>query len=324
MAPGVHRLETSEVVSYLKEVVTPRLGYPEPGTFEPLNEESKITVIRWHTPSGETLYARFWGGRQKKDPVLQQLGAGRELEAAGLTIPRVVFADRSRATAMRWGFETTVETSAPEVAMTPDGNAEQLPLLARDLARLHTRRSDRWGRPWIPGASTAQPPRSHWQTRLKAFRKRITPRSTGLSAGEIASCMERLEEGIQRQANYEPVLVHGDLFRGHIYVGEDGGLTWIDLETVKYGLPEWDLGNIRLWLNAEEFDRFLETYQQARGEALDPDRIETAGLYAHMRRLYKRVRKARVSKEKRRRAQIGDRACEKVEQTLRELMAQVV
>lgn len=291
------RLRPSELVPYLQSEVSPRLGIRQPGTMEPLVQESTITVVRWTAEPRGTFYARFWGGRQSREPVLRHAGAVREMRAAGLNTPEIVLADRSWATALRWGFECTVETAAPGAALSVSRDSDQIALLARDLARLHTRKGNDWGRPWIPGGSTPQPPRSDWERRLESFRGRITPDTSGLARVELARCFDAMRDYIDRQLERRPVLIHGDVFRNHVYVRDDGSLTWIDLETVKYGLPEWDLGNARLWLNAETFELLIHGYEVARGESVDRTQIRMAALYSQVKGLYKRIRKTRLLEE---------------------------
>jgi hypothetical protein len=47
-----------------------------------------------------------------------------------------------------------------------------------------------------------------------------------------------------------------------------------------------------------EFDRLIRFYQERRGEALDERRILASALYSQFKRLYKRIRKSRVARER--------------------------
>lgn len=294
LSPGVRRVGTAEASAYLREVAAARLSIGAAAPQTRMRAGANTAVIRWDTAERGTLYARIWPGDRKDRPVLQHVKAAEELGAAGLRTPEILFSDDTAATLRRWGLEAVVERAAAGRPMNDlEGyRADALAQLARELARMHGRRSELWGRPWIPGRG-ARDPREHWAARVTRFRERVPAASTSLSAEEYEASLGRLEKELRGAEPGRASLIHGDVSQGHVFVGEQPGLVWIDFGTVQYGAAEQDLAPVTRWLAPFALQKFLEAYEEARGEAVDWGRVRTFALLMHWERLNSRVQQRR-------------------------------
>lgn len=294
VAPGVNRIATPQAVAYLQDVVAPRLGIPPMGDFRRVRAGANTAVVRWRTASGDVVYARIWPWKRQHHPVRQHREAAALLLAAGLHTPEILFSDDSTSLIAQWGVEVLVEREAAGGPLhhLADERPEVFVSLARDLARLHTREGPAWNKPWLPRGG-AESPSNFWNERLARFRERITPKSTSLTADEIAASLDLLRRGLEVAARRPPRLVHGDVSPSHVFVDEAGRLMWIDLETVHYGAAEEDLAAVFRWLPPRLFPAFLDTYAAATGRPVDPAALRTFRLFLHWERLNSRVQQAR-------------------------------
>jgi aminoglycoside phosphotransferase (APT) family kinase protein len=290
----VRRIGEDDAAAYLRAAAVPALGLNGAGSFARVASGANTAVIRWDAGEAGVFFARLWPWRQKTRPVVQHRTAAAMLREAGLATPDILFEDDTLATARRWGVEAVVERSAPGRPLSGIPHEEETDwagTLADELARVHARPGATWGRPWLPGG--ARRPLPYWEGRIGKFRRRITPETSGLEAGEIEKALGELGSGLRSQAGRPPMLIHGDVSPAHLFADGAGGLVWIDFETVEYGAPEWDLATVGMWVRDRQFEIFMERYERAAGRRVDAETLRVFTLLMQWERLNSRVQRRR-------------------------------
>lgn len=294
------RMGTPDAVACLERHVAPALGLTGEGRFERIRTGANTPVLRWTTAREGVLYARVWPWKRQNSPVRQHREAADLLARAGLRMPEVLFADDSTATVTRWGVEILVEREAegPSLKHAGEARAEGLLRLLEDLGRLHSIEGARWHKPWHrkQGYDDAM---TWWRDRLERFCERITPETSGLSREEIETGLAMMREGLAVAARGAPVAVYGDVSQNHAFLHPDGGLTWIDLETVHFSRPEEDLAAVGRMLKGRFGTGFIEIYERAAGREVDREALRTFSLLLHWERLNSRVQQSRRRRERR-------------------------
>ncbi len=283
---------------YLRRRVAPALGFEdEPIELETPESGAIALVRRWKTRLRGDLYVRAWPWDPGRTPAREQATVAWLFVKAGLKTPETLFVDDSLWTMRRWRLEATVETAAhgePLDAARPDHRAA-LERLAPELGLLHQQTAPAWGKPWRPENERAQP-RAYWAERLRKFRLRLTPETCGLGAEQLRQGLDQLERRLEALRLRWPVLLHGDIHGGHLFVSPVGALTWIDFGASQYGLAEQDLADVRAKLiGPAAFEGFLERYQAVarREPPIDPEAITTFGLLRLWEGLNSRVTRRR-------------------------------
>lgn len=294
LARRIARLDTRKAVACLENHVASALGLSGSGEFERMQAGANTTVFRWRTECEGVLYARLWRWKRQDGPVRQHQEAVSLLGRAGLRTPELLFADDSTATIARWGVEILVERAAegPSLKQAGERKEEGILRLLEDLARLHTIEGEQWHKPWHrkQGFENAM---TYWEDRLERFRERITPETSGLEPSEIEAGLRLTREGLAAAARHKPVAVYGDVSLAHAYLHSDGGLTWIDLETVHFSRPEEDLAAVARMLKGFAGAEFIEKYEAAGARKVDREALRTFSLLLHWERLNSRVQQLR-------------------------------
>lgn len=288
----IRKVPFSEVTDYLATHVAPQLGLSSPGTFTLVKEEPRPAVVRWETPALGAIFARVWRGRQNTHPILQQIAGGEKLRAAGLAVPDIVFRDDSWKTALRWDLEAVIEQSARGVSLRQVPSEIALPLVARDLARLHAQKGPSWNRPWLPDGSSSSPIPNWWQRRnMDSLGNSMKDVCGHLNPNEIDESLSLLKAGVSNLRSRQPALLHGDVKPGNIFLDDHEALTWIDFEWVHYGIPEWDIARVlEEWTAPGNHDEFLNAYAEVGGVPPDFEQIRTFFLLKYWKRLVKHSR----------------------------------
>lgn len=279
---------------YLRSVAAPMIGIDGNSIELEKVDTGTVTVVRgWPTREHGVLYVRAWPSDPAECPARGHAEAAHLFFEAGLRVPKVLHADDSHATRFRWRFEVVIETEAPGEPFN-DRRAEHarlMPRIAVELAHLHSGFSTDWGRIWRDNDELSDP-RAYWASRIRKLRDRIVPGSCGLSEEQIREGIDRLERRIAELKLDKPALLHGDIVRTHVRVGQAGEITWIDFGRVHCGMPELDLSAVRLALCPEDFPKFLEFYSgNLKGRSIDIEAIHTFAQLTLWERLYSRIRR---------------------------------
>ena len=289
---------------YLKNRVAEELGLQEePIELERVRGGANTVVRRWVTSREGVLFLRAWPWNPAKRRARGHRVASELLSKAGLATPRILFSDDSFATMRRWRLEAVVEKASGGLPLDPKSSdfQDSMAEVARQLARLHAVQGPQWGSPWRPSNAFVNP-RVYWADRLRKFELRINPETSGLSGAQIDRGLAQLRDRLLAVALRQPSLIHGDVGFGHVFVAPENKITWIDFGTVRYGVPEQDLADVRMNMcDAAGFERFLAAYRRHGQEekAIDTGAIITFRLLALWERLNSRIQKRRHRRERR-------------------------
>lgn len=289
---------------YLKNRVAKELSLQEePIELERIHGGANTVVRRWVTSCEGALFLRVWPWNPAKRRAKGHRVASELLNKAGLATPRILFSDDSFATMRRWRLEAVVEKAAGGSPLDPQSSdfQDSMAQVALQLARLHAVQGAQWGTPWRPSNEFADP-RAYWADRLRKFKLRINSETSGLSGEEIERGLAQLRDRLLAVALHQPSLIHGDVGFSHIFVAPEREITWIDFGTVRYGVPEQDLADVRMNMCDEAgFERFLASYRRhEQGKnAIDTEAIITFRLLALWERLNSRIQKRRHRRERR-------------------------
>lgn len=294
-SPSSHKV-AERLPVFLRAEALRALGLEgEAVTLDKVETGNITTVRRWVTHARGTLYVRAWPADPIRRPALGHRTASEALTGAGLRVPELVWSEDSFAALRRWRMEVTIEARAPGEPLA--GNMgrirDYLPEIARQLAALHSQRSVIWGTPWRLD-NPMEDPRAYWAIRIKKFRNRISPATSELTEPQIERGIGQLETRLRSLPLTWPSLVHGDVNAGHIFLGPDGKLTWIDFGTAHYGLPEQDLADVRGKLfEGGDFTEFLKIYAKCLRDdrPVDSEAIKTFAILALWERLNSRVQR---------------------------------
>ncbi len=292
--PVSQRRLGERIAPYLQREVLPQLDWGEQEIKIESAESGVNTLLRrWiGTPEG-TLYVRAWPWNPRSHPAREHATISGLFRQAGLSVPRVLFADQSFRTMRRWRLECVIETAATGENFDPRRTEHHALLddLASQTARLHGQTGPAWGKPWRT-ENEGSDPRAYWRGRLEKFRERLPSHLVRLSPVEFDAALANLETGLGAIQLQVPVLLHGEIRSKHLFVAPDGKITWIDFGTAQYGLPEQDLASARALFSGETYENFLRAYlRHARPDRpMDRGAIDTFSLLRTWERFHSRIR----------------------------------
>jgi hypothetical protein len=263
--PSTNRLG-ERLPSYIDEHIRPALDLKdETVQIEPLDAGEGEIARRWRTRTKGILRVRAWPWEPERRLVQEHQHVKGLFDGLGLRTPQVLLADDSFATMRRWRLEALVEREPDGEVFDPrqPEHAKLIEKFAQELAKLHSQSSVQWGKPWRP-KNPIEKPREYWTARLRKFKTRINPETCRMGPAVIERGLEQLKKRAERMELGFPALIHANLHRQSVYAGAEGELIWIGFTTVQYGMPEYDLAQVRVGLmGPEQFAQFAQAYRRA-------------------------------------------------------------
>ncbi len=266
------------------------------GILEEFQTGRRTLTLAWEHSAFGPLVVRAWKADEKGCPARHCATASKIVGAAGIPVAEIVHTDDSAATRCEYGIEIGIERRAPgrtmvrRKAVSDDG---VLRLIGSQLARLHAQTNDAWGRPWM-ARNPMKNPKAHYLERLQRYSADIGTGLRTIGAEDFRAIVETTRRQIERFDFATPRLCHGDFFAANLIQSDDGGVTWIDFETVHYGLAGMDLVSAQRWLGPlRQFETFREAYEAERGVSLadsEEERVLSARL-SMLHKLASRVRR---------------------------------
>jgi len=283
---------------YLARDERARALWPEGGAavdLEPFPTGRNTVTAAWNHGRLGALVVRAWHAHYDYDSPMQHSVGARLLGESGLRVPEILLSDGTFATGRRRGIAILVERRAVGEKMRrrkPVQPPELVESLGAAIGRLHARTSAEWGTPWHGDNGMARPRR--WFERQIALN---AERASGGLAMLDAAEFRAVVDGILRDVAAFPFatarLVHGDFFAGNLIQAPDGTASFIDFETVHYGLAGTDLVSARRWLGPHgQFAVFQAAWEGATGLRMD-DFAEECLLAARMTLLHKLAARVR-------------------------------
>lgn len=276
---------------------------------QPFPTGRNTLTAAWDHPRHGPLVVRVWHAHYDHNSPGQHAEGARLLGEAGLKVPRVLLCDGSFATARRRGIAILVE----ERAAGTHGKRREAPrpglaaALGDQIGRLHARRGEVWGTPWQADNEMRLPAR-YFARQIALNAERAVGALKVLDGAKLGAIADSLARDVAAFPFAAPRLVHGDFFSGNIIQAADGTATWIDFETVHYGLAGTDLVSARRWLGPHgEFDAFAQAWESRTGLRMDDfaDECLLAARLTLLHKLAARVRRLKsISPENRRRGRL--------------------
>lgn len=263
------RSKVDSVSRYVERVGARRLGVEcaGPPVLEVLaGGRTSAAVLRWRAAAERSYVIHAWRfSRRSRQARNHAEGAG-VMAQAGVRVPRVVLVENSWRCGLRYGVELVVEE---EVGGSP-AKADRvrsprfLDHLARDVARIHSVKSDVAGKPWQEHGE--RDPRRYWEKRVARLAERGGQGAGDIGASEIAACVRLMQEKLARIEFSTPVMVHGDLKQSNLLLDENDEITFIDFGTLHFGHPAGDLAVVKNWaVRHGIFEEFARLYEQHGG-----------------------------------------------------------
>ena len=190
----------------------------------------------------------------------------RHLAALSLPVPRLLAADCSLLTRLRWGFSPIVEERIEGSHVDALGRSEPaIRAVARTLARFHGVQRRRWGSPGLP----------RWGSYRSYQLANMARRARDLSAVLENRPTEGLVRWCREQSRAAPLdapfcLAHNRVHSANFVIAPDGQAYAIDLLECRYGAfavdVAWALEQICL-ADPERMSWFLDAYFRDQPEA---------------------------------------------------------
>ncbi len=262
----------------------------------------RTLTLAWDHSEQGPLVVRAWAADEKDCPARHYSTAAGLVSAAEVPVPEVLLTDDSGRTRCNYGIEVVVERRAPGQMMIrrkPVSDKSVVRLIGTQLGRLHSQTGDEWGTPWLD-RNPMHSPREFYRNRVRRYGEDIGDGLRTLSRSTFGEILKTTSKQVEEFRFNGPSLSHGDFFAANLIQDGNGSVTWIDFETVHYGLAGIDLVSAQRWLGPlGQFDTFREAYEAERGVTLE-DREEERVLSARLSMLHKlasRVRRLRKYSE---------------------------